>query len=202
MYIYRPEPAAPPPVVTVEQRIAARRELLNHTQNIIPLRAALPGRVPPRVIGPDQVQPELNLWAEEELQGLQSERARTLNDPTLSDDSVVVARYLIRNNLMGELARRTENTAHNNAGTSAAPVDRSNLTIRQREALDTVIRTTRANISETGRVDHKLNKTSFNWTLDMVLRSWAWVRRSVTSIQVLMLSLLMCYPGFRRRVCN
>ena len=85
------------------------------------MRAALPGRVPPRVIGQDQLQQELNIGGEEELQWLQ----RALNNHTLSDDSVVVARYSIRKNLMGEVARGKDNTASTRTADNSIPANRS-----------------------------------------------------------------------------
>jgi hypothetical protein len=68
---------------------------------------------------------------------------------------MVVARNLIRNNLIGEVA-----------AANSAPADRSSLSLRQRETLDTIIRTTKSNVSEPAPVNQELNTSSFDCTLE------------------------------------
>ena len=98
MYIYNPAPATQPRVETRETRIATIREAQNNNQQIATIRAGLPERIPTRVIAREQVQHELNLQNEEELQqtigDVNRVRAENLNDPELTGDAVIIARYL------------------------------------------------------------------------------------------------------------
>ena len=146
---------------TRESRIATRREIQNHSQNIVNMRAGLPDTIPARVIARDQIQHELTLRNEDELQQLTGNRARRLNDPQVTNDAVVVARYLMRNNLLGELARSVENLALN-----ATANQHLDLTVWQRAALEKGIDTSRARDAKNASAENELNLTSFDWTLD------------------------------------
>ena len=110
MYVYDPVPAAPVRVETGEARIASIRAEQNNTQHIADIRAGLPERISNRVIGIEQVQRELAQQTEEELQQTLEgvNRAANPRDPELTGDAVIIARYLVKNNLLGGLARSVE----------------------------------------------------------------------------------------------
>jgi len=68
----------------------------------------MPLKIPTRVISADQVQMELNQQSEEELQETLADiqRAISLGDPDIKPDSVVLARFLSKNNLLGEVVNK------------------------------------------------------------------------------------------------
>ena len=74
--------------------------------------------------------------------------------------------YLMRNNLLGELARSVENIELNATDNDAAANQHLDLTMRQRAALEKVIDTSRARDAQNAPAENELNLTSFDWTLD------------------------------------
>jgi hypothetical protein len=104
------------------------------------LRAAVPNRIPTRIIGADQVQRELTQQTEEELQQPLADisRAADLGDPELTRDAVIIARFLVKNNLLG--ASSVGALGLNTMDNEAAANQHLSLTVQQRNALDNLIK--------------------------------------------------------------
>ena len=78
MYLYQPVPT-PISVQTIGERIAAMRATQEANPHAAALRAAIPIRIPTRVIHADQVQRELTQQSEEELQQTLADIQRAAN---------------------------------------------------------------------------------------------------------------------------
>ena len=82
MYLYQPIPK------TLEDKIAAMCAAQEASPHVAALRAAMPLKIPTRVISADHVQMELNQQSEEELQETLADmqRAISLGDPDVKPD--------------------------------------------------------------------------------------------------------------------
>ena len=158
MYLYQPIPK------TLEDKIAAMCATQENSPHAAALRAAMPLKIPTRVISADQVQMELNQQSEEELQETLADmqRAISLGDPDVKPDSVVLARFLSKNKLLGEVVNKMSGLGTNN---ETNPDSQHNLTVLQKTTLDGFINAPPAAAAAKPDPTSGLNLSSFEVTL-------------------------------------
>ena len=141
MYIYEPVPT-PANIQTIGEKIAAMRVAQEASPYAAALKSTVPERIPTSVINAGQVQRELTQQSEEELQQTLAEvnRAADLGDPDLTGDAIIVASFLVKNNLLGGIVGAMGNLGLNTTGNKTAADQHQNLTIYQRNALDNLIK--------------------------------------------------------------
>ena len=161
MYLYQPV------LHTIGDRIVAMRATQEANPHAAALRAAIPMRIPTRVIHADHVQRELTQQSEEELQQTMADiqRAANLGDPEIKPDSVIVARFLVKNNRLGGVVSQMNNLRLNNTGNKTTSGQQQNLTVYQRTALDNLTGTPPTTATPSLNPTKELNLSSFDINL-------------------------------------